>query len=172
MLQHDHSELKGAEFVVFADAKRRYTDCTSAVSTLLGYSREELLKKTIEDVSYKMANVPQIFGQFLQRGTMEGDYVLQHKDGSAIPIHFRALTLSDGCNAAIWSPINDWREPYLAALIETDPNKLKRKVEVAQSAIERVLRNAEAEHKTAQEQQALRDAVLALRTVAREAPGA
>jgi PAS domain-containing protein len=171
MLAHNHPELSGATYVVFADAQRRYTDCTDAVCTLLGYSREELLQKTVEGVSYKMDNVPQVFDKFLQHGKMEGDYVLRDKDGGAIPIHFRALSFPDGCNAAIWTPIKDWRDPYLSALIETDPAKLKRKVEVAQSAIERVLREAEGEHKSAPEQQALRDAMSALRTVARERPG-
>jgi PAS domain S-box-containing protein len=168
MLRHNHPELNGATYVVFADAQRRYTDCTDAVCTLLGYSRKELLQKTVEDVSYKMANVPQIFDKFLQHGKMEGDYVLRHKDGSAIPIHFRALAFPDGCNAAIWNPIKDWRDPYLAALIETDPVKLRVKVEVAQSAIERVLREAKGARKSAAEQQALRDAISALRTVSRE----
>ena len=171
MLGHNHPELHGATHVVFADAQRSYTDVTEAVCTLLGYSRQELLQKTVEDVSYKMGDVPQVFDKFLQHGKMEGDYVLRHKDGGAIPIHFRALSFPDGCNAAIWTPIKDWRDPYLSALIETDPAKLKRKVEVAQSAIERVLREAESERKPMQEQQALRDAISALRTVAREKPG-
>lgn len=169
MLRHNHPELTGATYIVFADAQRRYTDFTDAVCTLLGYSRKELLKKTVEVLSYEMDNVPQIFDRFLQHGKMEGDYVLRHKDGGAIPIHYRALTFSDGCNAAIWTPIKDWREPYLAALIETDSRRLKRKVEIAQSAIERVLRSAEEAHKSAQEQQALRDAVSALKTLARSA---
>ena len=169
MLRHSHPEISGATYVVFADEKRRYTDFTDAVCTLLGYSRKELLQKTVEDVSYKMDNVPQIFDRFLQHGTMEGDYVLRHKDGGAIPIHFRALIFPDGCKAAIWTPIKDWREPYLAALIETDSRKLKRKVEIAQSAIERVLRSAEEARKSAEEQQALRDAVSALKTLARSA---
>lgn len=171
MLRHNHPELNGATYVVFADVQRRYTDFTDAVCKLLGYSRKELLQKTVEDVSYKMDNVPQVFDKFLQHGKMEGDYVLRDKDGGAIPIHFRALVFPDGCNAAIWSPIKDWRDPYLAALIETDPVKLRRKIEVAQSAIERVLREADGARKSAAEQQALRDAISALRTVAREKPG-
>ena len=67
----------------------------------LGYTRKELLTKSIEDVSFKVDNVPQIFAQYLKQGAMEGDYVLQHKDGSAIPIHFRAFT----CRG--WLPCRD-----------------------------------------------------------------
>ena len=31
MIAHDHPEVGAAEFVVFANEERRYTDCTEAV---------------------------------------------------------------------------------------------------------------------------------------------
>ena len=164
MIAHDHPEVRGAEFVVFANEERRYTDFTEAVCGLLGYSRGELLNKSVEDVSFKMDNVPQVFALFVKLGAMEGDYVLRHKDGSAIPIHYRAITCADGCRAAVWTPIKDWREPYLAALIETDPKKLARKVEIAMSAIDRTQSSA-----NAADQQAIRDARSALSVLSRSA---
>jgi PAS domain-containing protein len=164
MIAHDHPEVRGAEFVVFANEDRRYTDFTDAVCGLLGYSRKELLNKSVEDVSFKMDNVPLVFAEFVKQGTMQGDYVLRHKDGSAIPIHFRAITCADGCHAAIWTPIKDWREPYLSALIETNPGKLARKVAIALSAIDRAQKDA-----SAGEQQALRDARSALSVLSRSA---
>src|SRR6201995_3306749 len=153
MIAHEHPEVRGAEFIVFADDNRQYTDASKAVCDLLGYSRDELLKKTVEDVSFKMENVPAVFAQFVKQGAMEGDYVLQHKDGSAIPIHYRAVTCADGCHAAVWTPIKDWREPYLAALIETNPAKLAQKLKIAMTAIDHAGRSA-----SPGEQQALRDA--------------
>jgi PAS domain S-box-containing protein len=171
MLRHNHPELNGAEYIVFADEKRRYTDATERVCTLLGYSRKELLTKTVDDVSYKVADVPKIFAQYLKSGAMEGDYVVQHQDGSAIPIHFRAFTFPDGCNAAIWDPITDWRQPYLAALLETNPAELKRKVEIALTAVDRARNSTPAPGHGADEQQALRDAQSALKVLARSAPG-
>jgi PAS domain-containing protein len=164
MIAHDHPEVRGAEFVVFADEARRYTDFTDAVCGLLGYSRGELLNKSVEDVSFKMDNVPQVFAEFVRQGAMVGDYVLRHKDGSAIPIHFRAITCADGCHAAVWTPIKDWREPYLAALLETDPKKLGRKVEIAMSAIDKAQKGV-----SAGDQQALRDARSALSVLSRSA---
>ncbi|HUE43168.1 MAG TPA: PAS domain-containing protein [Candidatus Sulfotelmatobacter sp.] len=171
MLRHSHPELNGASYVVFADAQRRYTDASEGACALLGYTRKEMLTKSVEDVSYKIADVPQIFAQYLKKGMMEGDYVVQHKDGSAIPIHFRAFTFPDGCNAAIWDPIKDWREPYLSALLETNPVELKRKVEIALSAVERARNSAHKPELSADEQQALRDAKSALATLARGAAG-
>jgi PAS domain S-box-containing protein len=170
MLRHNHPELNGSPYVVFADAQRRYTDASDGACTLLGYTRKELLTKSVEDISYKIANVPQIFAQYLKKGEMEGDYVVQHKDGTAIPIHFRAFMFPDGCNAAIWDPITDWREPYLSALLETNPVELKRKVDVALSAVDRAKTSADKSESTA-EQQALRDARSALSSLARSTAG-
>jgi PAS domain S-box-containing protein len=171
MIQHNHPELNGSPNVVFADAQRRYTDASDAACALLGYTREELLTKSVEDVSYKIANVPQIFAQYLKKGEMEGDYVVQHKDGTAIPIHFRAFIFPDGCNAAIWDPITDWREPYLSALLETNPVELKRKVDIALSAVDRARNSTDKSESSAAEQQALRDARSALSSLARGAGG-
>ena len=136
VLHHAHPELRGAKFVVFADASRRYVDCSEAACSLLGYTRDEMLSKTVEDVSYNVNEVPHLFAQYLKTGAMEGEFVLRHKSKAPIPIRFKAFVFSDGCNAAVWDPINDWREPYLAALLEMDPGKLKRKLEVALVAIE------------------------------------
>lgn len=44
--------LIGATYIVFADEKRRYTDATQSACKLLGYTREELLAKSDDDVSY------------------------------------------------------------------------------------------------------------------------
>ncbi|HEY2822046.1 MAG TPA: PAS domain-containing protein [Candidatus Acidoferrum sp.] len=168
MIAHHHPEVRNAEFVAFANEERRYTDFTDAVCRLLGYSRDELLNKTVEDVSFKMANVREIFAEFVRKGAMHGDYVLRHKDGSAIPIHFSAYAFADGCHAAVWTPIKDWREPYLSALIETDPAKLARKVEIAMSAIDRA-RTDESGASAGSDEQALRDAQSALKVLSRSA---
>jgi PAS domain S-box-containing protein len=167
MLSHAHSELRGAEYVVFADANRRYTDCSEPVCRLLGYSREELLKLTIDDVSYT-ADVSKRFEQFLRQGTQDGEFVLKHKNGSPIPIRYCSYVFKDGCHAAAWSPIKDWREQYLAALLELDPAKFKQRIEVALAAVRHQMgefeRNASA---SAHERQALRDALAALQALQR-----
>jgi PAS domain-containing protein len=166
VLHHAHPELKGAEFVVFADAARRYVDCSDSACALLGFTREEMLSKTIEDVSYNVKEVPQLFAQYLKTGAMEGEYVLRRKDQTPAPIYFKAFVLSDGCNAAVWVPIKDWREAYLAALLEMDSIKLKRKLEVALAAIESA-RASQRQGSAAHEQQAMNDAVSALNSLLR-----
>jgi PAS domain-containing protein len=78
LLRHHHPELEGTEYVVFADAARRYLDCSDGVSRLLGWSRGEILEKTIDDVSFHAKEVPKLFNLYLRHRKMEGEYVLRH----------------------------------------------------------------------------------------------
>jgi PAS domain-containing protein len=168
LLSHHHPEMEGEEFVVFTDSSRRYVDCTEGVCRLLGYERSEMLVRTIDNVSFHDEEVSRLFAEYLQRGQMEGEYVLRHKAGTPVPIRYRAFVLSDGCTAAVWEPINDWRELYLAALVEIDPAILKRKVEIALLAVQqrtRELRNVASAPPS--EQQSLRDAASALQSLLR-----
>lgn len=135
MMAHAHPELKDAKYVVFVDASRRYVDCSDGVSELLGYSREEMLEKRIEDISYDVSQVPTLFSQYVERGTLEGEYVLQRKDRTPLPIRYQAFVFSDGCHAAVWEPVGGWKELYLAALLESDPGKQRTKIENALSAM-------------------------------------
>jgi PAS domain-containing protein len=167
MLQHAHAELRGAEYVIFADVSRRYLDCTEAVCTLLGHTRDEILRMTVDDVSYNIDEVPGLFAQYLKTGAMEGDYVLRRKDATPVPIRYRAFVFSDGCNAAVWEPIQDWREPYLAALLEIDPTKLKRKLDVALAALDRARASQDRNSQTVAERQAMADALSALNSLRR-----
>jgi PAS domain-containing protein len=168
LLAHGHPELTGAKFVVFTDSARRYVDCTESVCELLGYSRAELLTRNIEDVSFDEGDAPKLFAEYLQRGQMEGEYVLRHKSGVPIPIRYRALVFPDGCTAAIWEPLKDWRELYLAALVEVDPVKLKSKSDVALLAVQQRIRELGGHSpKPDHEQQALRDATSALNSLLR-----
>ena len=134
MLNHQHQELQGAEYIVFVDSERRYVDCTSAVCDLLGYTREEMLQRKIDDVSYD-SNVQELFELYRTNKEQQGEYVLQRKDRSPVPIYYKAFVFDDGCNAAVWTPIKDWRGLYMAALLETDPHKQLEKIEHALAAI-------------------------------------
>jgi PAS domain-containing protein len=168
LLSHHHPEVEGAEFAVFTDSSRRYVDCTEGVCRLLGYERSELLVRTIDNVSFHDDEVSKLFAEYLQRGRMDGEYVLRHKSGAPVPIRYRAFVFSDGCTAAVWDPVKSWRELYLSALVEIDPAELKRKVEIALPAVERraqELKNSGAAPNA--EQQSLRDAASALKSLMR-----
>jgi len=165
MLSHAHPELQNSEFVIFADASRRYVDCSDGVCRLLGYTRQEILQKTIDDISFDPAEVSTLFTQYLKTGEQEGEYLVKRKDGSPLLIHYRSFVFKDGCKAAIWQPVQDWREPYLAALMELNVAKLKQKVQAALGAIQQVRQSKTVV--SASEQQAIADAISALNALLR-----
>ena len=179
MLSHAHPELLDSDYVVFVDSGRRYLDCSPGVHRLLGYRPAELFQMTIEDVSYQ-DGTQKMFEQFLTQGSLEGDYVLRHKDGSPVPVRYHAFVFPDGCKAARWDPINDWRNLYFAALLEVDPIKLQDRIEVALAAIQRQMSTDQAElsappagadkHKQpAADNRAIHDALSALKALQRKA---
>ena len=90
------------------DANRRYVEVTDGVCRLLGYSRQELLAKTIDDVAAPelRAQVPETFRQYITQGGMGGNYSLIAKDGRRIPIRYQAKVYPDGCRVARWQPLN------------------------------------------------------------------
>ena len=179
MLSHAHPELRDSEYVVFVDSGRRYLDCSPGIHRLLGYSPAELFQMTIDDVSYQ-GGTRKMFEQFLIQGSLEGDYVLRHKNGSPIPVRYYAFVFPDGCKAARWEPINDWRNLYFAALLEVDPIKLKERIEVALAAILRQMSTDQAEpsaqsggtdkhNQPVADKRAINDALSALKALQRNA---
>ena len=101
---HSHPELN-SEYVIFASPSRRYLDCSDGVCKLLGYSRLEILEKSIDDLSYHPERTAEIFEKYLKRGQQDGEYVLRHKSGRPVPIRYVAHIFPDGCIAAVWDPI-------------------------------------------------------------------
>ena len=157
MLNHEHRELQNAEYVVFVDSARRYVDCTGSVCDLLGYTRDEMLQKKIDDVSYD-SKVRELFELYRTNKELQGEYILQRKDLIPVPIYYQAFVFDDGCNAAIWQPIKDWRGLYMAALLEPDAQKQLEKIEQALAAIEQ-------SRDTGLPRQRVDDAILVLKTL-------
>jgi len=105
-ITHSHTEIAGT-YVVFVDTNRRYVEVTDGVCQLLGYSRQELLALTIDDVAAPelRSNVPETFQLYVAEGGLEGQYCLLAKDGKRIPIHYQSKVYPDGCMVARWEPI-------------------------------------------------------------------
>ncbi|HET6143423.1 MAG TPA: PAS domain-containing protein [Candidatus Acidoferrales bacterium] len=137
MNPHAHSELKDAKYVVFVDGSRRYIDCTADVTNLVGYERSELLKLKIDDLSFNAPCVSELFEKYRRYGHQNGEYILKHKDGTPVLVHYKAWVFDDGCHAAAWEPAEEWEQLYLASLLEENPIKLRNKANAAPSAIRR-----------------------------------
>lgn len=100
---HSHPELDG-QYVAFADENRRYLDVTDGVCELLGYSRDELLTMTVDDVTAPkmLDNVAPLFHRYLADGRQEGEYLLLSRRGKEIPINYIARVFPDNCMVARW----------------------------------------------------------------------
>lgn len=165
---HSHPPLEG-KYVAFADSSRHYVDCSDGVCDLLGYTRMELTGMTIDEASYHPQKVNGMFQEYMEKGQLEGQYILRHKSGKPVFIQYRSEIFPDGCMAAVWEPVEDWKQLYQSAMLEFDRTKLKDRVELAQHAIEDRLRDLGQDRGgSSQECQQLRDALSGLRVLSRE----
>jgi PAS domain-containing protein len=165
---HSHPQLDG-KYVVFSNSDRHYLDCSDGVCELLGYTRMELTSMTIDEASYRPQRTSGLFEQYVHNGKLEGQYILRHKGGKPIFIQYRSEIFPDGCMAAVWEPVEDWKQLYQSAMLEFDRSKLRDRVETAQHAVEHRMREL-GEESTAmpEEYQQLRDALSGLRVLARD----
>jgi PAS domain-containing protein len=165
---HSHPQIEG-KYVAFSDSSRHYVDCSDGVCDLLGYTRMELTGMTIDEASYRPQKVNGMFQEYMEKGKLEGQYILRHKSGKPVFIQYRSEIFPDGCMAAVWEPVEDWKQLYQSAMLEFDRTKLKDRVEVAQHAIEDRLRDLGQDRAgSSQECQQLRDALSGLRVLSRE----
>jgi len=164
---HAHPQLDG-KYVVFSNSSRHYLDCSDGVCDLLGYTRMELTSMTIDEASYRPQRTSGLFEQYIHTGKMEGQYILRHKSGKPIFIQYRSEVFPDGCMAAVWEPVEDWKQLYQSAMLEFDPSKLRDRVETAQHAVEHRMRELGDSTTATPEYQQLRDALSGLRVLARD----
>ena len=96
-----------SDIIAIVNEERRYIEVSDGVCKLVGYSKEELLNMNIDALSHpSVSNTPELFEQYVRDGFQEGNFVLQHKSGAAVPIRYRARVLPDGSFAAEWFPIS------------------------------------------------------------------
>ena len=97
MKQHRHPEIN-SKYFMFVDRNRRYINVSDGVSELLEWSREEILGKTIDWLTYpNSADAPVMFRHYMESGKMVGSYVLRCKSGEPVNVTFKATILPDGC---------------------------------------------------------------------------
>jgi PAS domain S-box-containing protein len=84
--------------IFVADVEGRYTDVNEAGCRLLGYTREEILGKTIVDLILP-SEVERLWQarEALLRGAVQvSEWTLRRRDGSLVPVEVSANILSDG----------------------------------------------------------------------------
>jgi PAS domain S-box-containing protein len=75
------------------DDAGRYVDSNPAMCQLLGYSREELMRLTVWDVTRApdRERIPGLLGQFLSNGTLSGEHTLLCKGGATREVEYRSV---------------------------------------------------------------------------------
>lgn len=94
--------------IVLVDDDGRYVQVNGAACAMLGYAREELLAKTLADVSARTEGLSAAWHAFLAQGELSGDYVLRRKDGALRTVDFRAVAhVLPGTHMAILRDVTD-----------------------------------------------------------------
>lgn len=127
-LQHAHAEIsrlveEASDGILIADLDGRCTDVNSAGCLLLGYSREEIVGKTISKL-LPPADVDRLWQaqeQLLKGGIQIAEWTLRRKDGTYLPVEVSAKVLPDGRWQGFARDITE-RKRAEAALRESEAN--------------------------------------------------
>jgi PAS domain S-box-containing protein len=98
-LQRIHELVEQApEGVFLSDLGGRYTDVNDAGCRMLGYSREELIGKTILDLipAADAERLRHSKERMLEGSADVGEWTLRRKDGAHLPVEMSAKILADG----------------------------------------------------------------------------
>ncbi len=81
------------EAILIADGSSRYIDANPAACALTGYSREELTRLNVKDLtpSALQDSGVRMWRDFLERGRMEGEFRVRRKDGTFVEVEFRSV---------------------------------------------------------------------------------
>jgi PAS domain S-box-containing protein len=83
-----------ADAILVADEDGRYLDANPAAVTLLGYSRENLLRLQVADVvALDAAWTAAEYDGFLHAGTWSGELELRRRDGTLVPVEAHATAV-------------------------------------------------------------------------------
>jgi PAS domain S-box-containing protein len=85
------------ECIMFVDSLRRYFHVTDAAAEMLGYTREQLLGRTIDEISAPEMDVAGKFKAYVRDGSQHGVFSLLHRSGDIIHVTYAATVLDDGC---------------------------------------------------------------------------
>ncbi len=122
--------------IVLLDDSLRYLDANPAYCELLGYRRDELLERSVWDVSEASDRdrIPDLKGQFLSTGKLTGEYLVTCKDGTTREVEYRAVAnILPGVHVAILHDVTQrkqaerelrYRHYLLQAVIEGIPGAI------------------------------------------------
>jgi len=118
--------------ILMANDEQRFVEANPAACLLLGYTREELIKFRIGDLTppANLQFLPEIWRQFMAEGRLSGEYLLVCKDGSLVTTEFRAVAnIVRGLHMAILHDITERKHTeqirsQLAAIVDSSDDAI------------------------------------------------
>jgi PAS domain S-box-containing protein len=96
-LGRDHSLRVQPDYVTVVNSRRRYVDVSPTFCKLLGYTRDELIGMTYDEITVPRTNdIPAVLEMFLQVGHMSGIWVLAHRGGTKLFVRYESVIRQDG----------------------------------------------------------------------------
>jgi PAS domain S-box-containing protein len=79
--------------ILLMDDAGRYVDANPAACQLLGYTRDEIVRLNVSDLTRGVdrGEIPGLMRQFLAAGRQQGEYTLLCKDGATREVEYRAV---------------------------------------------------------------------------------
>ena len=93
---------------IAADNTGRYVAANTRMSELTGYSRADLLRLQVKDITPAMRHdlAGNLWNRFIQNGTQTGEYVLLRKDGTPIGVQYAAYaSVAPGVHLSLVTPL-------------------------------------------------------------------
>jgi PAS domain S-box-containing protein len=94
--------------ILLTDADGKYIEVNPAACQMLGYTRAELLTKSVSDITLPESQTATAatWHEFVGTGKMRGEIILQHKDGRHIIAQYAAVTdIIPGIHMAVISDV-------------------------------------------------------------------
>jgi PAS domain S-box-containing protein len=106
--------------IFVADATGRYLDANPAATTLLGYTREEFLRRTVMDISVNDRGAAEAYDLMRQAGVWRGEHELRHKNGTLVPTEAQATAVVLPTETVYLSVVRDISERRAAERMQQD----------------------------------------------------
>jgi PAS domain S-box-containing protein len=85
------------DYVTVVNSRRKFVEVSPAFCKLLGYTEEELIGKTYDEITVPRTNdIPLILEMFLKIGYMSGIWVLAHRSGTKLFVRYESVIRKDG----------------------------------------------------------------------------